>query len=526
MLIETAAGTGVTRLACGRIRCLAVVVLAVCSAFGGGVAPAGAQSSSDIDVSSLSAALARNAKQLCSVIFVVGRSPEEAMAIGDVVRWERLVEWWDWDQIDVRVDTDRARVTVGRYPAPPRTAVFHEDQGCSMLPAGESEVFYEPVKVTPNLPPAESAPWPVGDLVDGQKVRGIDRAAVESVLETAFSDNNPERGERGWVVLHDGRIVGERYAPGYDEHTRNLSFSEGKSIEVTLAGILVGAGHLDVDDPAPIKPWEAPDARSRITTKNLLQMASGLDCNTYPLTHPLHFTPQNHHSVGYNEGVNAFQASIAPSLRFVPGTVNRYRNCDLLAVGMIIRDVVEREYDIEYLAFPQRYLFDRIGVRSAVVEPDPYGNLLFNGHNYLSTRDWARFGLLYLQDGVFDGERILPRGWADFVSTPSIANPGYGAFFWLATEEDDLPVDAYWASGAEGNRTMIIPSHGLVVAKNAWSPTKDFQSLVGGIVSAVIKTASDCEGSGWNRYGFDAEDQCRTYVEQRGEIVPTRVTER
>ena len=272
MATETATCTQLTRLARGRIRCLAVVVLAVCLAFGGDVAPAEAQSPSDIDVSRLSAALARNAKQLCSVIFVVGRSPEEAMVIGDVVRWERLLDWWDWDQIDVRVDTDTARVTLGSFPAPPRTAVFHEGQGCSMLPAGESEVFYEPVKVTPNLPPAESAPWPVGDLVDGQRVHGIDRAAVESVLETAFSDNDPERGERGWVVLHDGRIVGERYAPGYDEHVRNLSFSEGKSIEATLAGILVGDGHLDVDDPAPIKQWEAPDARSQITTKNLLQM--------------------------------------------------------------------------------------------------------------------------------------------------------------------------------------------------------------------------------------------------------------
>lgn len=476
------------------------------------------QNIATVAVEQRSSILARNAKQLCSVIFVVGRTPEEAMAIGDVVRWERLLGWWDWSEIDIRVDMEGKRVTLGSYPAPPRTAVFHEGQGCSMLPVGEDKVFFKPVEVRPNLTPADQTQWPMGDLTDYGQVRGIDKTVVSAVLDAAFTDNDPERGERGWVVLHDGIIAAERYAPGYDRNTRNLSFSEGKSLEATLVAILVGDGHLHVDDPAPIKQWKAPDARSQITIRNLMNMASGLDCNNFPLTHPLHFTPENHHSIGYNDGINSFQASVAPHLRFVPGSVNRYRNCDLLAVGKIIRETVEREYDVEYLAFPQRYLLDRIGVRSAVLEPDPYGNLLLNGHDYLTTRDWARFGLLYLQDGVFNGERILPMGWVDFVSTPSAANPGYGAFFWLATQEHNLPQDAYWASGAEGNQTMIIPSYGLVVAKNAWSPTKDAHNLVAKIVGAVVKTQSDCKNSGWRRYGFDSEILCETYVAQRGEL--------
>ena len=502
------------RPSCRKTR-VAATLLVAALAFGVNPTSLQGQNLLNPEVSRLSSILARNAKQLCSVIFVVGRTPEEAMAVGDVVRWERLVDWWDWDDVDVRVDLDRMRVTLGRYPAPLRTAVFHEGHGCSMLPVGEEEVFFTPVDVTPNLPPPDETPWPMGDSTDGQQVRGIDQAKVEEVLDAAFTDNDPERGERGWVVVHDGIIAGERYAPGYDRNTRNLSFSEGKSIEATLVGVLVGDGHLDVDDPAPIKQWEAPDARSQITIRNLMNMASGLDCNSFPLTHPMHFTPENHHAIGYNDGINAFQASVAPSLRFVPGSLNRYRNCDLLAVGKIIRDTVEREYDVEYLSFPQRQLFDRIGVRGAVLEPDPFGNLLLNGHNYLSSRDWARFGLLYLQDGIFDGERVLPEGWAGFVSTPSEANPGYGAFFWLATPQHDLPQDAYWASGSEGNQTMILPSHGLVIARNAWSPTQDFHRLVGQIVDAVVITESECEGAGWRDYGFDGESQCRAYVEER-----------
>ena len=467
----------------------------------------------------LSMMLVRNAKQLCSAIFVVGRSPEEAMATGDVIRWALLrPDWWDWDEIYTRVDMENKRVTLARYPAPPRSAVFNGRQGCSMLPAGEDEVFFEPTDATPQLPPADHTPWPMGDVTAGQKVRGVNQAAVEAVLDAAYEDNDPERGERGWVVLHDGVIVAERYASGYDMHTRNLSFSAGKSIQSTLVGILVHDGHLDVNDPAPISEWEAPDARSLITIKNLLQMASGLDCNNFGLTHPLHFTPENHHSIGYNDGVDAFQASVAPTLRFVPGTVNRYRNCDMLAVGGIVRETVEREYDIDYLAFPQRALFDRIGARDFIIEPDPYGNFLLNGHNYGTTRDWARFGLLYQQDGVFNGERILAEGWADFVSTPSDANPGYGAFFWLATDEDKRPRDAFWASGSEGQQIVVLPSHGVVIARNAWSPTNSgsvFDGFVAEIADAVVGTESDCRSSGWRDYGFEGESQCLVYLEHR-----------
>ena len=509
------------RCGAGHIRPSVLAALVLLGTLALGARPATAQAQ-EITEQQLSFLLARNAKQLCSVIFVVGRTPEEAMGIGDVLRWERLrPDWWDWDQIDIRVDLERKRVTLGAYPAAPREAVFNGRQGCSMLPLGEEAVFFDPTEATPNLPRAEETPWPMVDLTDGQAVRGIDRAAVEAVLNLAYEDNDPERGERGWVVLHDGLIAGERYASGYDMHTRNLSFSAGKSIQSTLVGILVHDGHLDVNDPAPISGWEAPDARSLITIKNLLNMASGLDCNNYPLTHPLHFSPENHHSIGYNDGVDAFQASVAPLLRFVPGSVYRYRNCDLLAAGGIVREAVEREYDTDFLAFPQRALFNRIGARNFIIEPDPYGNFLLNGHDYVTTRDWARFGLLYQQDGVFNGERILSEGWADFVSTPSPANPGYGAFFWLATPQHKRPRDAYWASGAEGQQIVVLPSHGVVVARNAWSPTNTssaFDSFVADIADAVVQTRSDCRNSGWRDYGFEDESQCLTYVGRRGDL--------
>jgi CubicO group peptidase (beta-lactamase class C family) len=476
--------------------------------------PAHAQLNEDRDdfAQQLSMALVRNAKQLCSAIFVVGRTPAQAMAVGDVVRWEGLNAWWRWHKVDVRIDTEGKRVTLGRYPAPPRTAVFNGSQGCTMLPAGEDQVFFDPMSAPPNLPSATAMPWPMGDRLDGKKVVGINQAKVLAALDQAFQDNNPEKGERGWVVLHDGLIVGERYGQGYDISTRNLSFSAGKSIAATLVGVVAGDGHLEVTDPAAIPEWKAPDARSVITIKHLLNMSGGLACNNFDQTDPLHFTPQNHHSIGYNDGVNAVQASISVPLRFIPGTVNRYLNCDVMAVAKILRDIVENQYSIDWLAFPQRALFDKIGARTFVIEPDPFGNFIFQGHTYASTRDWARLGLLYQQRGVFNGKRVLPEGWDTFVSTPSPANPGYGAFFWLATAASGLPRDTYYMSGAEGQTILIMPSHRLVIARHAWSPVKSFNGLARMIADAVVNSQNECANSGFRDYGFESESQCVSYV--------------
>lgn len=466
-------------------------------------------------VAQLTMALVRNAKQLCSVVFVVGRSPKEAMAIGDVTRWESLNAWWRWDKIDVNVDTVRKRVTLARYPAPPRTAVYNESQGCSMLPAGEDRVFFNPVVVRPNLPPLDATPWPMGDAPNRKKPVGIDVAKVTLALDSAFKNNNPEEGERGWVVLHDGVIVGERYGTGYNKNTRNLAFSAAKSVLATLVGVVVGDGHIKVDDRAPISEWKEPsDPRSQITLRNLMNMSGGLACNNYNQTHPLHFTPEDHHSISYNEGINGVQASIQVPLRFTPGTTYRYLNCDVLATVKVVRQIVEAKYNMDWLAFPQRALWDKIGVRNFIVEPDPYGNFLFNGHDYAPVRDWARLGLLYQQKGMFNGKRVLPEGWDTFVSTPSKASANYGAFFWLANAQSRLPKDAYYMSGAEGNTVLIMPSHGVVIAKHAWSPVMNFNGIARMIADAVIKTPSDCANFG--TYGFDGESQCSTYVNQRG----------
>ena len=153
-----------------------------------------------------------------------------------------------------------------------------------------------------------------------------------------------------------------------------------------------------------------------------------------------------------------------------PTTVGSYRNTDPVLINYLVRLAVEKRGG-EYLSFPQRALFDKLGIRGMVMETDPFGNFLTQGYELASARDWARLGNLYLQDGVWNGERILPEGFVQFVSTVAPAweadqRPIYGGFFWI-NGEGALPVpkDAFYMSGAGGQTTLIIPSHDLVVVR-------------------------------------------------------------
>src|SRR5262249_12056226 len=172
----------------------------------------------------------------------------------------------------------------------------------------------------------------------------------------------------------------------------------------------------------------------------------------------------------YTGTVNSFQYAATRPLEWPPNTVGRYHNTDPVLINYLIRLAVEKRGE-DYLSFPRRALFDKLGMRTMVVETDPYGNFLQQGYELASARDWARLGNLYLQDGVWIGERILPEGWAKFVSTLAPAweadkRPIYGAFFWLNGDgQYPVPKDAYYMSGAGGQTTLILPSRDLVVVR-------------------------------------------------------------
>jgi CubicO group peptidase (beta-lactamase class C family) len=274
-----------------------------------------------------------------------------------------------------------------------------------------------------------------------------------------------------FVVTWKGRIIGEKYADGIDMHTSLESWSMGKSLTATLMGILIQRGVYRLDQPAPVPEWqEEGDPRAKIRISDILHMSSGLRCRAPQ-------DPDFDPSVGYPDhlylytgGVNSFQWAATRPQQWPPNSVGRYRNCDPVLINYLVRLGVEGTGE-EYLSFPRRALFDKIGIRNMVVEADPHGNFLLQGYELGSGRDWARLGNLYLQDGVWDGERILPEGYRDFVSTLAPAwaadgRPVYGGFFWInGNEAFPIPKEAYYMAGAGGQYTIMIPSHDLVVAR-------------------------------------------------------------
>jgi CubicO group peptidase (beta-lactamase class C family) len=249
------------------------------------------------------------------------------------------------------------------------------------------------------------------------------------------------------------------------------SWSMGKSVTATMMGVLIRQGVYTLEQPAPIPEWQRPgDPRQQIRIQDILRMSSGIrikgpddpdfDPNgTYP-----------DHLFLYTGRVNAFQYAATRQPQWPPNTVGRYRNTDPVLTNYLVRLAVEKRGE-EYLSFPQRQLFDKIGVRSMVMETDPYGNFLTQGYELMSGRDWARLGNLYLQDGVWNGERILPAGFAAFVSTVAPAwaadnHPVYGGFFWINGDNTfPVPKEAYYMSGAGGQTVLIIPSRELVVVR-------------------------------------------------------------
>jgi CubicO group peptidase (beta-lactamase class C family) len=298
---------------------------------------------------------------------------------------------------------------------------------------------------------------------------GIDAARLARAIDAAFDP--AESLTSAFVVTQRGRLIGERYMQGISETTPLESWSMGKSVTATMMGVLIRQGVYTLDQPAPIPEWQRPgDPRQQIRIQDILRMSSGIrikgpddpdfDPNgTYP-----------DHLFLYTGRVNAFQYAATRPPQWPPNTVGRYRNTDPVLTNYLVRLAVEKRGE-EYLSFPQRQLFDKIGVRSMVMETDPYGNFLTQGYELMSGRDWARLGNLYLQDGVWNGERILPEGFAAFVSTVAPAwaadnNPVYGGFFWINGDNAfPVPKEAYYMAGAGGQTVLIIPSHELVVVR-------------------------------------------------------------
>ena len=407
------------------------------------------------------------AKIMCSAVYMTGLSPEFAA--------ENVGYFTSPYSERAKVGKpiiDRANraVHITLPNGVTRTAIYLGSQGCVTLPVGKNSVSFTPIAVKSALPDAAGEPWPMGDALPTRPLpEEIDEGKLRQAVDAAFE--TAESMTAAFVVTWRGRLIAERYGDGVNEHTPLEGWSMGKSLTATLMGILIKQGVYDLSQPAPIPEWQsADDPRAKIRIADILHMSSGLRIRAPqdPDYDPAGGYPD--HLYLYTGGVDSYHYAATRPQQWPPNTIGRYRNTDPVLISYLVRLGVEKRGE-EYLSFPQRALFDKLGIRTMVIETDPFGNFLGQGYEVGSARDWARLGNLYLQDGVFNGERILPEGYVKFVSTLAPAweadnRPIYGAFFWLnGTGAFPVPREAYFMAGAGGQTTLIIPSHDLVVVR-------------------------------------------------------------
>ncbi|MGQ3123128.1 serine hydrolase domain-containing protein [Variovorax sp.] len=411
------------------------------------------------------------AKAMCSAVFITGLDPDVAAEtvgyfVGPYSERKKVGK--------PVVDRAKREVRVAIPGGPTLTARQFGSQGCVTLPPGRDDVFFTPLEVKSALPDPSTQPWPMGDVLPSTPFPpNVNMTKVNQAVSAAFGV--PEAYTSAFVVTHKGRILAERYMPGIGPTTPLESWSMGKSVVATMMGVLIRQGVYTLDQPAPIPEWQGEgDGRQKIRISDLLHMSSGLRIKAPddPDFDPNGTYPD--HIYFYTGRINAFNYAATRPQQWQPNLVGRYRNTDPVLASYLVRLAVEKRGE-EYLSFPQRELFDRIGIRSMVLETDPYGNFLAQGYDFMSGRDWARLANLYLQDGVWNGERILPEGFVNFVRTvaPGWAadkRPIYGGFFWLNgtmnnTTAFPVPTSAYYMLGADGQVVLIVPSHDLVVVR-------------------------------------------------------------
>ncbi len=408
------------------------------------------------------------AKVMCSAVFITGYDVE--FAAEHVGYFSAPYEQRAKMGKPV-VDRAKKTVSVTLPSGVTRTAVYTGGQGCITYPEGSNTLSFTPKAVKPNLPPADSQDWPMGDrLPTAPLPAGVDEAKVKAAVEAAFS--LPEAETTAFVVTYKGRLIAERYGEGITKTTPLESWSMGKSVSSTIMGTLMHKGVYTLEQPAPIPEWQtAGDPRQAIKIQDILRMSSGLriigpaDPDYDPNG------PYPDHLYLYTGAIDSFKYAATRPQQWPPNEVGRYRNTDPVLTNYMNR-LGAAQLKLDYLSYPQRHLWDKIGVRTMVMETDPFGNFLTQGYEFMSGRDWARLGNLYLNDGVTPGgERILPEYYNDFVSTLAPAwvkdeRPVYGGLFWINGDGAwPIPKEAYSMNGAGGQQVWMIPSHDLVVVR-------------------------------------------------------------
>lgn len=416
------------------------------------------------------------AKMTCSCYFVADRDLES-------IKQEDLnFSLVSKATVSVNEEDQSASATVSGLAR--QTAVYRPGLGCTLIPEGyDRENLAGPASLDQATLPArpDTLAWPMGQQLADTLPPGIQREALVYALKQHFDQGEEaDKNTRAILVVYKDQLVAEQYAPGFDAETPILGWSMTKSITNALVGIRHSQGYLALHEPLDLPDWQ-DDGRNQITLHHLMQMSSGLEweevySDIADATKMLYQEPD-------------FAEYAAQSLMgSAPDSVWSYSSGTTNLISGILRESFTD--DADYWRFPRRALFNRIGMRTAVLEPDFSGTYVGSSYCFASPRDWARFGLLYLHDGIWMGERILPEGWVDYSTQPARQSEGqYGAQIWLnqSGEMPDAPRDMFSFNGFQGQRVFVLPGHDLVIVRMGLSAdgTFDFNAMVRDILAEI-----------------------------------------
>lgn len=415
------------------------------------------------------------AKNLCSNVFVSGR---EAQSIETIDLNFSFIKY-----TKNRVDTNEKSVT-SRFLWGKSKAIYREGFGATLV----TDIPEEDLRKTPSLPAEtpgflrDTTAWPLGDKLADTLPSGIDKAKLDEITKKIISDNGYKGNAFAFMVLYKGVPVAEAYKPGFNVKTRFLSWSVAKSFTNGLIGALVRDGKVDINKPAGVDEWKN-DERSKITINDLMQMQSGLKWNE-------DYGSRSDVNLMLFDKADMAGYAIKQPIEHPAGTFWYYSSGSANIVSELAGKLFPDRPS--FYKYTHEAFLDKAGITDAFFETDPSGDFVGSSYLYATARDYARLGLLYLNDGLVNGERVLPVGWVKYTTTPASASNGeYGSFFWLnrSKKYPSAPGDMFSCQGHDGQLIFIIPSKDLVVVVLGFSHKPendlDFDSLLGDILATV-----------------------------------------
>lgn len=412
-----------------------------------------------------SSAAATRAVAICSGLWSGNQSLE------DIDRYSPLRDEYE-NSFKTHIDEEKRIVAIQYDDAmPPRLVVWRPVLGCAQLPVGAD---LDSIDLLPQLPTEIRTPdldqedWPLGDKNAHARLAPPQQEALAAVVQAGFDGSTYGGTTWGILVVKNGKIVAEDYDLGFHMHKGAQTHSAAKGFASTLVGMAAKQYGLDLNVGGILQAWtRAGDPRREITLEHLLQMRSGLygEGNGSPQADI------------YSNGATVEGRAVSNFLHTRPGTRFLYNPPDTMLALRAVREAVND--DQAYWAMPFTDLFWKIGMTRTVPASDWNGDFLMSGQTYSTARDFARFGLLYANQGKWLGEQLLPEGWTDYVRKPGPVQPAsegprYGAQFWLYGGMAGLPEDSYGAAGGQGNWIIIIPSENTVVVRRGYDGRSRF----------------------------------------------------